>query len=68
MLLCNEFVVLGKAMKSSTGRWVSGDDFFGRERELGVLETRVENRNHLLFDWTASYGKDQPPPGTRSAA
>ena len=28
-------------MRSSTGRWVSGDDFFDRELELKALESRV---------------------------
>ena len=28
-------------MQSSTGRWVSGNDFFDREPELQILETRV---------------------------
>ena len=31
-------------MRSSTGRWVSGQDFFDRERELIVLETRIRDR------------------------
>lgn len=44
-------------MKSSTGRWVSGDDFFGRERELGILERRVKNRNHLLLTGQRRMGK-----------
>ena len=32
-------------MKSATGRWVSGEDFFDREGELEVLKTRVLERN-----------------------
>ncbi len=36
-------------MNSSTGRWVSGDNFFDRERELQILETRVRDRNHILL-------------------
>ena len=36
-------------MRSATGRWVSGDDFFDRERELEVLKTRVLERNHVLL-------------------
>ena len=36
-------------MKSSTGRWVSGDDFFDREAGLRVLESHVADRNHLLL-------------------
>ncbi len=35
-------------MKSSTGRWVSGDDFFDRKGELPVLESRVRDGNHLV--------------------
>ncbi len=35
-------------MKSSTGRWVSGEDFFDRDRELQILETRVRERNAAL--------------------
>ena len=36
-------------MRSSTGRWVSGDDFFDRESELQMLEERVRGGNHLLL-------------------
>ena len=36
-------------MRSATGRWVSGEDFFDRERELEVLKTRVLERNHVLL-------------------
>ena len=36
-------------MRSSTGRWVSGGDFFNRERELQILETRVRDHNHVLL-------------------
>ena len=36
-------------MKSSTGRWVSGDDFFDRERELALLESRVRAGNHMAM-------------------
>ena len=35
-------------MNSSTGRWVSGDDFFNRDRELQILETLVRDRSHVL--------------------
>ena len=31
-------------MKSATGRWVSGDDFFNRESELSILEHRICRR------------------------
>ena len=36
-------------MKSSTGRWVSGDDFFDRTEELEMLESRVRDGNHLVL-------------------
>ena len=44
-------------MKSSTGRWVSGSDFFNRERELQILETRVRDRNHILLTGQRRMGK-----------
>ena len=44
-------------MKSSTGPWVSGDDFFNRERELQILETRVRDRNHVLLTGQRRMGK-----------
>ncbi len=44
-------------MKSSTGRWVSGDNFFDRERELQILETRVQDRNHVLLTGQRRMGK-----------
>ena len=44
-------------MRSSTGRWVSGDDFFGRDRELQVLEERVRDRNHVLLTGQRRIGK-----------
>ena len=44
-------------MRSSTGRWVSGDDFFGRDRELQVLEARVRDRNHVLLTGQRRMGK-----------
>ena len=44
-------------MRSSTGRWVSGDDFFDREAELGVLETRVRGRNDSLLTGQRRMGK-----------
>ncbi len=44
-------------MKSATGRWVSGDDFFDRERELQILETRVQDRNHVLLTGQRRMGK-----------
>ncbi len=44
-------------MRSATGRWVTGDDFFGRDRELRVLETRVRDRNHVLLTGQRRMGK-----------
>ena len=44
-------------MKSSTGRWVRGNDFFNRERELQILETRVRDHNHLLLTGQRRMGK-----------
>ena len=32
--------IRGGTMRSSTGRWVNGSDFFDRERELQILKTR----------------------------
>ena len=44
-------------MRSSTGRWVSGDDFFDRESELQVLKTRVRDGNHVLLTGQRRMGK-----------
>ena len=44
-------------MRSSTGRWVSGDDFFNRERELQILETQIRDRNHVLLTGQRRMGK-----------
>ena len=44
-------------MRSSTGRWVSGDDFFDREHEMGLLEARIRERNHLLVAGQRRMGK-----------
>ena len=44
-------------MTSSTGRWVSGDNFFNRERELQILEIRVRDRNHILLTGQRRMGK-----------
>ena len=44
-------------MRSSTGRWVSGDDFFDRKSELLTLEERVRGRNHLLLTGQRRMGK-----------
>ena len=34
-------------MKPSTGRWVSGDDFFGRAGELKSLKSMACEGNHV---------------------
>ena len=44
-------------MRSSTGRWVVGDDFFDREEELRILELRVCERNHVLLSGQRRMGK-----------
>lgn len=44
-------------MKSATGRWVSGDDFFDRERELQLLATRLRDHNHVLLTGQRRMGK-----------
>ena len=44
-------------MKSATGRWVSDDDFFGREDELAVLEAQVLEGNHVLLTGQRRMGK-----------
>ena len=44
-------------MRSSTGRWVSGDDFFDREPELRALESRIRDRNHVLLSGQRRMGK-----------
>lgn len=44
-------------MKPSTGRWVSGDDFFDREAELKVLERQVRDGNHVLLTGQRRMGK-----------
>ena len=44
-------------MRSSTGRWVSGGDFFDRERELQVLKTRILGGNHILLTGQRRMGK-----------
>ena len=44
-------------MKSSTGRWVSGTDFFDRESELRVLDERVRAGNHVLLTGQRRMGK-----------
>ena len=44
-------------MKSSTGRWVSGDDFFDREDELEFLGSRVRDGNHVVMTGQRRMGK-----------
>ena len=44
-------------MRSSTGRWVSGGDFFDRESELQILKTRVWDGNHVLLTGQRRMGK-----------
>lgn len=44
-------------MRPSTGRWVSGDDFFDRAPELQTLEERVRDGNHLLLTGQRRMGK-----------
>ena len=44
-------------MKSATGRWVSGNDFFDRESELRVLDARVRAGNHTLLTGQRRMGK-----------
>ncbi len=44
-------------MRLSTGRWVSGDDFFDRATELRLLESLVRDRNHVLLSGQRRMGK-----------
>ena len=44
-------------MSSSTGRWVSGPDFFDRDAELRILEDRVRDANHVLLTGQRRMGK-----------
>ena len=44
-------------MRSSTGRWVDGDDFFGREAELALLAERLADGNHILLTGQRRMGK-----------
>ncbi len=44
-------------MKSTTGRWVSGDDFFDRGPELQMLESRIRDGNHVLLTGQRRMGK-----------
>lgn len=44
-------------MESATGRWVTGEDFFGREAEIQILERRVRAGNHVLLSGQRRMGK-----------
>ena len=44
-------------MQSSTGRWVSGNNFFDRRAELKALETLVCDGNHVLLTGQRRMGK-----------
>ena len=44
-------------MKSSTGPWVSGPDFFDREAELKFLESTIQDGNHVLLTGQRRMGK-----------
>lgn len=44
-------------MRASTGNWVNGEDFFNRDKELRILETRVHDGNHVLLTGQRRMGK-----------
>lgn len=44
-------------MKSSTGRWVTGADFFDRRTELELLQQRIEDGNHISLTGQRRMGK-----------
>lgn len=44
-------------MKSATGRWVTGDDFHGRDTELQSLAKYVRGGNHILLSGQRRMGK-----------
>ena len=44
-------------MKEATGRPVSGDDFFDRDSELRILESRIRDGNHVLLTGQRRMGK-----------
>ena len=44
-------------MKSSTGRWVSGDNFFNRTDEMERIEQLVRDGNHVLLTGQRRMGK-----------
>ncbi len=44
-------------MKSSTGRWVIGENFFDRETDLNILKNLIQDRNHVLLTGQRRMGK-----------
>ncbi len=44
-------------MRSSTGRWVSGENFFGREADLNILKQCIRDHNHVLLTGQRRMGK-----------
>lgn len=44
-------------MKSSVGRWVTGENFFGRETDLKILRQLIQDRNHVLLTGQRRMGK-----------
>ncbi|NEX22578.1 ATP-binding protein [Thiorhodococcus mannitoliphagus] len=53
----NETVDEGRRMKSSTGRWVTGTNFFDRHTELKLLQQRIEEGNHVSLTGQRRMGK-----------
>ena len=44
-------------MKVSTGRWVSGENFFDRDQDLKILKQRIRDHNHVLLTGQRRMGK-----------
>lgn len=44
-------------MRPSTGRWVSGENFFDRETDLKILQQLIQDRNHVLLTGQRRMGK-----------
>ena len=44
-------------MRSSTGRWVSGENFFDRETDLKILKQLIQDCNHVLLTGQRRMGK-----------
>ena len=44
-------------IKSSTGRWVTGENFYNRDKELRLLESKISDGNHLLLTGQRRMGK-----------